>query len=108
MEVDDHQPGDDAPHTEHYEELNVFGSPTGTVVHRLQGEPLPSSPRGFTWLAIKTTNEQRRQSAANAHALADSLPDSADRDTLLQIAKEHLRAIERQEQPDLKGPSGHT
>ena len=27
----EHQPGDRAPATAHYEELNVFGSPTGSV-----------------------------------------------------------------------------
>lgn len=46
---------------------------------------------------MKTTNEQRRQWAENALALAEGLPDSANRDTLLQIAKEHLRAIARKE-----------
>jgi hypothetical protein len=45
---------------------------------------------------MKATNEQRRQWAANAIAQAAGLPDSADRDTLLQIAKKHLQAIEQQ------------
>ena len=46
---------------------------------------------------MKTTNEQRRQWAANALAQAEGLPDSADRNALLQIAREHLQAIVRQE-----------
>jgi hypothetical protein len=46
---EEHQPGDEAPHTGHYEELNVFGTPTGAVIHRHEGEMLPSAPRGFTW-----------------------------------------------------------
>ena len=42
---------------------------------------------------MRTTNERRRRWAANALALAEGLPDLADRDTLLEIAKEHLQAI---------------
>jgi hypothetical protein len=54
---------------------------------------------------MKTTNEQRRQWAANALALAEGLPDSADHDMLLQIAKEHLRAIARKENRSVPPPS---
>jgi hypothetical protein len=45
----EHQPGDRAPATAHYEELNVFGSPTGAVVHVREGDRLPAAPRNFTW-----------------------------------------------------------
>jgi hypothetical protein len=30
------------------QELNVFGSPTGAVVHVREGDRLPSAPRSFT------------------------------------------------------------
>ena len=46
---------------------------------------------------METTNEQRRRLAANALAMAEDLPDSAERNTLLQIARHHLLAIVRQE-----------
>jgi hypothetical protein len=46
---------------------------------------------------MKTTIKQRRQWAANALVWAAELPDSADRDTLLQIAREHLQAIDGEE-----------
>ena len=46
---------------------------------------------------MKATNAQRLRWATNALAMAARLPDSADRDTLLQIANDHLRAIERKE-----------
>ena len=50
----EHQPGDRAPATAHYEELNVFGSPTGSVAdvrfhrHRaaLRGEKKPRESLG--------------------------------------------------------------
>jgi hypothetical protein len=38
-----------APLTGHYEELNVFGTPTGTIIPVRAGERLPGQPRGFTW-----------------------------------------------------------
>jgi hypothetical protein len=38
-----------APLTGHYEELNVFGTPTGTIIPVRAGEHLPGQPRGFTW-----------------------------------------------------------
>jgi hypothetical protein len=50
---DEHQPGDRAPATAHYEELNVFGSPTGTVVHVHAGNKLPPAPRNFTWKRVR-------------------------------------------------------
>ena len=46
---EEHQPGDRAPATAHYEELNVFGNPTGAIVHVREGDPLPPAPRSFTW-----------------------------------------------------------
>jgi hypothetical protein len=45
----EHLPGEHAPATGHYEELNVFGSPTGVVHHAREGKRLPAAPHGFTW-----------------------------------------------------------
>ncbi len=53
MEIYDHKPGDPAPATGHYEELNVFGTPTGKVHHAREGEPLPRAPRNFSWRHIR-------------------------------------------------------
>ena len=39
--------------TGHYEELNVFGTPTGKVEHVREGERLPHAPRGFGWRRIE-------------------------------------------------------
>jgi hypothetical protein len=51
-ERQEHQPGTHAPVTGYYEELNVFGTPTGKVEHVREGERLPHGPRGFTWHQI--------------------------------------------------------
>jgi len=47
-----HQPEEPAPRTDHYEQLNVFGTPTGVVVHVSEGEKLPAAPRGFLWRRV--------------------------------------------------------
>jgi hypothetical protein len=52
-ERQEHQPGTDASVTGLYEELNVFGSPTGKVEHAHEGEQLPHAPRGFSWREIE-------------------------------------------------------
>jgi hypothetical protein len=52
-ERSEHQPGAHAPATGHYEELNIFGTPTGRVEHVREGERLPHGPRGFTWREIE-------------------------------------------------------
>jgi hypothetical protein len=44
-----HAPGDPAPVTGDYQQLNVFGTPTGTVVSVGRGEVLPHAPIGFMW-----------------------------------------------------------
>jgi hypothetical protein len=49
MPHDEHRPGDHAPATDHYEELNVFGTHTGRVEFVSEGQPLPAAPRGFMW-----------------------------------------------------------
>ena len=52
-ERQEHQPGTHAPVTGPYEELNVFGTPTGKVEHVREGERLPHAPRGFSWREIE-------------------------------------------------------
>ena len=47
--LDEHRPGDRAPATGHYEQLNIFGTPSGWVVLVREGERLPAAPINFTW-----------------------------------------------------------
>jgi hypothetical protein len=48
VERQEHPPGTEAPATGRYEQLNVFGTPTGRLAHMREGERLLGSPRGFT------------------------------------------------------------
>jgi hypothetical protein len=45
----DHAPGDAAPAAGIYEQLNIFGRPTGIRVNVEHGHPLPSAPVGHNW-----------------------------------------------------------
>ena len=53
-----------APDEGLFEELNVFGTPTGVVAFVTGGEALPGAPRGFTWRSIKTLSVKQLQARA--------------------------------------------
>jgi len=44
-----HLPGEPASWEGSYQEVNVFGTPTGQIVLARRGESLPAAPRGYTW-----------------------------------------------------------
>jgi hypothetical protein len=54
-----HQPGDQEPATGHCEELNIFGTPMGRVIHVPEGETLLHAPRGFTWRPVRRQGADR-------------------------------------------------
>ncbi len=45
----EHAAGEPAPAAGTYEQLNIFGSPTGVRVKMTRGHPLPAAPRGHNW-----------------------------------------------------------
>jgi transcriptional regulator with XRE-family HTH domain len=51
----EHRPGEAAPRSGLYQEVNVFGSPTGQAVRIAQREHLPPGPRGFGWRVMAGT-----------------------------------------------------
>jgi hypothetical protein len=51
-------PGAPAPETGWYEDMTVFGSPTGQRVYVSQGDPLPLRPRAFTWRKVWPLDEE--------------------------------------------------
>jgi hypothetical protein len=44
-----HPPGQPAPASATYEQMNVFGSPIGIRVKVMHGDPLPEAPIGHGW-----------------------------------------------------------
>jgi hypothetical protein len=45
----EHWPGELAPAAGTYEQLNIFGRPTGIRVNVQHGHPLPPAPMGHNW-----------------------------------------------------------
>jgi hypothetical protein len=53
MMKDTHVPGEPAPKSGVYAEMNVFGSPTGRRVQVQAGQELPKAPREFRWRLVE-------------------------------------------------------
>ena len=53
-----HPPGHLAPATATYEQMNVFGSPTGIRVRVPRGHPLPDAPIGHEWTVAEEHPEE--------------------------------------------------
>jgi hypothetical protein len=87
MALDHLPPGVPAPDSGPYEELNVFGTPTGNTIFVLEGEKLPTGPRGFTWrpLADRSVPELRAR-ADRYRAMAAAATDQQVADSLQKLA----------------------
>jgi hypothetical protein len=48
-----HLPGQPAPASATYEQMNVFGSPTGIRVNATHWHPLPEAPIGHGWAVVE-------------------------------------------------------
>ncbi len=53
MASTEHDPGELVLVAGHYEELNVFGTPTGRRTTLVKGDRMPAAPRGFTWRLVE-------------------------------------------------------
>jgi hypothetical protein len=53
-----HAPGQPAPISATYEQMNVFGSPTGITVRVARGHPLPGAPIGHEWAVVEEHPEE--------------------------------------------------
>jgi hypothetical protein len=54
----EHAAGETAPAAGTYEQLNIFGRPTGIRVSVAHGHPLPAAPQGHNWaLAEENSTE---------------------------------------------------
>jgi len=88
MAFTEYQPGDRAPGAGEFEELNVFGTPTGRIVTVAKDDPLPGAPRAFTWrpLAEHSVDELRAR-AAEYRRMAGTATTAPIRDSLRKLAE---------------------
>jgi len=87
MLLPEHRPGDPAPSSDAFEELNVFGTPTGRVAVVTKGEKLPDSARGFTWRSLgQCSSAELRARAAEYRHIADTAKTAPVMDRLRNLA----------------------
>jgi hypothetical protein len=55
----EHRPGAAVPDAATYEQLNIFGHPTGIRIVVADAHPLPPAPRGHTWTLVDEATETR-------------------------------------------------
>jgi hypothetical protein len=53
----EHTPGEPAPAAGTYEQLNIFGQPSGIRVDVSHGHPFPSVPVGHSWRSVEVDGE---------------------------------------------------
>jgi hypothetical protein len=92
-------PGDPVPGHGIYEELNVFGAPTGRAVIVVPGETFPAAARGFSWRALADLSvAELRAKAMHYRGMASTATTAAVRDSLLKLAKRFEAMASQREQ----------
>lgn len=87
MAHNEFQPGAIAPDSGLYEELNVFGTPTGRAVTVTQGETFPALPRGFSWRPLSSLSaSELRARAQHYRQMAGTATTSMVMTELLKLA----------------------
>lgn len=87
MQQTEYQAGSNAPEAGLYEELNIFGTPTGTVILMADAETFPSHPVGFTYRPLTSLSvAEIRDRAAQFRAMARTATTAEVRDALFRLA----------------------
>jgi hypothetical protein len=98
MALFEHQPGGPAPGTGEYEELNVFGTPTGRVAVVDKDEELPEAARGFSWRALGDRPvAEIRANAAEYRRMAETARTPGVRESLRKLAERFDRLANQRE-----------
>lgn len=107
----EHQPGDFVPSSGEYEELNVFGTPTGRIAELAKDEQLPGSPRGYTWRPVaRLSVAELRNRAAEYRRIAETARTAEVMDGIHRLAKRFDALADRrtQDQQDQDSASSGT
>jgi hypothetical protein len=98
MALYEYQPGGRAPSAGEYEELNVFGTPTGRVAVMEKDEELPYAARGFSWRALGDRSvAEIRASAAEYRRMAKTARTAGVGDSLRKLAGRFDRLADQRE-----------
>ena len=98
MTRDEYLPLSPAPHTGIFEELDVFGSPTGVVAFVNKGELLPGAPRSFTWRPLRELSlAELRARATEYREMAQAARTEQARQGLLRLSERFEELAEQRE-----------
>ena len=104
MALSEHQPGERAPGPGEYEDLNVFGTPTGRISVVEKDEGLPAAARGFSWRPLGDRPvAEIRASAAEYRLMAGTARTAGVRDSLRRLA-ERFDSLADQRERSRDGP----
>jgi hypothetical protein len=104
MALPDQQPGERPASPGIYEELNVFGTPTGRLVLAATDGELPDVPRGFTWRPLSERSlAEVRARAEEFRRMAETARTQAVGDSLRKLA-ERLDALADRREREERGP----
>jgi hypothetical protein len=102
MDRNEFTPGKPAPDPGCYEELNVFGAPTGKVIVMASGETFPAAPRGFSWRALAELSvSELRAKAAHHRAMAGTATTQGVVSSLLKLAARFDALADQRERDDM-------
>lgn len=88
MRAAEFRSGDIAPESGVYEELNVLGTPTGSVIVMMRGETFPITPRNFTWRPLSGLSVgELRERASRYRAMAGTASTGHVMQSLLKLAE---------------------
>jgi hypothetical protein len=104
MERTEYRAGEPATSSGPYEELNVFGAPTGKAVIVLKGEAFPAVPRGFRWrpLAGGHSPSELRAQAARYRAIAVTATTKHALEGMAKLA-EHFDTLADRREREMRG-----
>ena len=88
MASSEYQPGEPAPSAAAYEELNIFGTPTGRIAVLAKDETFPPAARGFRWRPLSDHSvAELRARAAEYRRMAQTARTPNAMDSLRRLAE---------------------
>jgi hypothetical protein len=101
MTLSEHDPGARATETGAYEELNVFGRPTGRTAVVAKDEEFPDAARGFSWRALAEHSvAELRARAAEYRRTAETARTGTVMDSSRKIAARFDALADQREQEE--------
>jgi|ERR1700733_733941 hypothetical protein len=101
----EYQPRERSPRSGEYEELNIFGNPTGRTALVMGDEELPPACRGFSWRPLpERTPAELRRYAREYRRMAEAPATAFVGDRLRSLAERFDALADQREREDRGQP----